>query len=354
MAGCYGTPTGPFLPRGRFRGLLAEPPLTGAARVLALRIVRGRDRARSSRPLSAPNRSVTLIQTVEAMQAEADAARAAGRTLALVPTMGALHEGHLALVAGAARRADHVTVSIFVNPTQFGPGEDYDAYPRTLDADLAALDAVGGVDAVFAPSAEAMYPLGLPPLTSVHVGELGRHLCGASRPGHFDGVTLVVSKLFLACRPHLAVFGQKDAQQLAIVRRMERDLGFGVEIVGHPIVREADGLARSSRNRYLSPEERAQATVLSRALFAAGHAAGQGERDADALRARLRGEIERVPLAEVDYAEVVDADRLQPVETLVEGGPSGGRYLAAVAVRFGGTRLIDNLTLHVGDSGRGD
>jgi len=299
---------------------------------------------------------VQTLHTVAEMQAEADRARCAGRRLALVPTMGALHEGHLALVREARQRVGpegHVTVSVFVNPTQFAPGEDYERYPRTLDADRAALaelvseDGAGGADAVFAPSAEEMYPFGLPPLTTVRVAEMGRYLCGASRPGHFEGVTSVVTKLFLACRPDVAVFGQKDAQQLAILRRMTRELGFGIEIVGHPIVREKDGLALSSRNRYLSPEERRQAVVLSRALFAAGHAAGQGERSADALRQLMREQIALAPLAEVDYVEVVDADSLAPVETLEKEGPSGGRYLAALAVRFGGTRLIDNTTLRV-------
>lgn len=296
------------------------------------------------------------LHTVAEMQAEADRARCAGRRLALVPTMGALHEGHLALVREARQRVGpegHVTVSVFVNPTQFAPGEDYERYPRTLDADRAALaalaseDGSGGADAVFAPSAEEMYPFGLPPLTTVQVAEMGRYLCGASRPGHFEGVTSVVTKLFLACRPDVAVFGQKDAQQLAILRRMTRELGFGIEIVGHPIVREKDGLALSSRNRYLSPDERRQSVVLSRALFAAGHAAGQGERSADALRQLMREQIALAPLAEVDYVEVVDADSLAPVETLEKEGPSGGRYLAALAVRFGGTRLIDNATLRV-------
>ena len=283
------------------------------------------------------------------MQAAAEAARVAGRRLALVPTMGALHEGHLALVRDARRRADHVTVSVFVNPTQFGPGEDFDAYPRGLDADLAALRDAGGVDAVFAPTAEAMYPFGLPPATTVSVGTLADGLCGPHRPGHFEGVATVVAKLFLACRPHLAVFGEKDAQQLAVVRRMAAELAFGVEVAGHPVVREADGLALSSRNRYLGPEERAQAVVLHRALVAAEAAVERGERSAAALETILRAEIAAAPLARVQYAEVVDADALRPVETLAARGPSGGRYLAALAVHFGDTRLIDNTTLTVRD-----
>ncbi|GAB5534630.1 MAG: pantoate--beta-alanine ligase [Rubricoccaceae bacterium] len=290
-----------------------------------------------------------LIHTIEAMHAHADAVRTAGRRLALVPTMGALHDGHLELVKTARQLADHVTVSIFVNPTQFGPNEDYDAYPRTLDTDLAALESIGGVDAVFAPTPEAMYPFGLPPYTTVQVRDLDRHLCGATRPGHFKGVTSVVTRLFLACRPHVAVFGKKDAQQLAILRRMTAELGFGIELVGHPIVREPDGLAMSSRNRYLSSDERAQAVVLSQALRAAEDAVREGECSALELATTIRRQLETAPLARVQYAEIVDADTLQPIETLAEDSPSAGRYLAAVAVHFGDTRLIDNTTLVVGD-----
>lgn len=285
------------------------------------------------------------IDAVPAMQAAAEAARAAGRRLALVPTMGALHEGHLALVR-AARAAvgedGHVTVSIFVNPTQFGPGEDFEAYPRTLEADLAALRALGGVDVVFAPTAAAMYPLGLPPLTRVHVGQLGETLCGTHRPGHFDGVALVVAKLFLACRPHVAVFGQKDAQQLAIIRRMEAELGFGIQIAAHPVVREADGLARSSRNRYLSAAERAQAPVLYEALRAAEAAVASGERDGAALRRLMHARIAEAPAARVQYAEIVHADTMQPAQHLAPG-----EYLAALAVYLGTTRLIDNQPIRV-------
>ena len=288
------------------------------------------------------------------MQAAADAARADGRRLVLVPTMGALHDGHLALVADARHRAGadgHVTVSIFVNPTQFGPGEDFEAYPRTLDADLDALEAAGGVDAVFAPTAEAMYPFGLPPFAAVSVRDLDRHLCGASRPGHFQGVATVVTKLLLACRPHVAVFGQKDAQQLAIIRRVVSELGFGVEVAGHPIVREPDGLALSSRNRYLSAEERAQAVVISQALGAARSALEAGERSADGLRRQMRETLATAPLVRPDYVEVVDADTLEPASTLSAQSPSDGRYLVAVAAFVGGTRLIDNTTLCVGEEG---
>ena len=283
------------------------------------------------------------------MHAHADAARASGQRLGLVPTMGALHGGHLELVKAARQHADHVTVSIFVNPTQFGPGEDFDAYPRTLESDLDALASVGGVDAVFAPTPEAMYPFGLPPYTVVQVRDLDRHLCGATRPGHFEGVTSVVTRLFLACRPHLAVFGRKDAQQFAILRRMTAELGFGIDLIGHPIVREPDGLAMSSRNRYLSPEERAQAVILSQTLAQLEHVVRAGGRSVESLKAQMRRQLETAPLARVQYAEIVDADTLQPVETLAEDSSSEGRYLAAVAVYFGDTRLIDNTSLVVRD-----
>lgn len=288
------------------------------------------------------------------MQAEADAARAAGRRLALVPTMGALHVGHLALVEDARRRVGpdgHVTVSVFVNPTQFAPGEDFEAYPRTLSADVAALAALvgGAVDTVFAPTAPEMYPFGLPPFATVRVRDLDRHLCGAFRPGHFEGVATVVAKLFLACRPHVAVFGQKDAQQLAILRRMAAEMHFGLDVVGHPIVREADGLALSSRNRYLSASERAEAVGIARAVQAAEAAVRAGERSAAAVEAAMTDEIARAPGVRLQYAQVVNADTLQPVETLAKDGPSAGRYLAAVAAFVGTTRLIDNATLAVGD-----
>ncbi len=280
-----------------------------------------------------------ILYTVAAMQAEAEFVRCAGHTLALVPTMGALHRGHLALVEEARRRADHVIVSIFVNPTQFGPGEDFDAYPRTLDADLDLLRSAGGVDAVFAPAVGAMYDEHA--ATTVAVAGMGEHLCGAFRPGHFDGVTTIVTKLFLACRPHLAVFGKKDAQQFLILRRMTRDLGFGIEIVGVETVREADGLALSSRNRYLGEEARKQAVVLSQALSAVRRQVEAGERQAAALVDTMRGKIAAAPLARLQYAEVVDSETLQPVETLRPGREA----LAAVAVYFGDARLIDNTFL---------
>ena len=279
------------------------------------------------------------IHTVEAMQAEAEAQRRAGRRLALVPTMGALHAGHLALVDAAKREADHVTVSVFVNPTQFGAGEDFEQYPRTLEADVQALEQEGGVDAVFAPTVRALYPEGPEQLrTWVEVQELGRHLCGRHRPGHFRGVTTVVSKLFLACRPHVAVFGRKDAQQFIILRRMVRDLNMGIDLVGVPTVREADGLALSSRNRYLSEDERRQAVVLFEAVQEAGRRVQKGEQRVARLVETMLRTLAQAPDARVQYAEVVETKTLQPVERIAPGQ----EVLAAVAVFFGETRLIDN------------
>jgi pantoate--beta-alanine ligase len=282
-----------------------------------------------------------LIRTVSDMQAVAEKARCAGRRLVLVPTMGALHAGHLALVEEARRQGDHVTVSIFVNPTQFGPGEDYERYPRTPEPDLDALLEIGGVDCVFTPAVDDIYPAGA--VSVVHVLGLDAHLCGPHRPGHFQGVATVVARLFTACRPHVAVFGKKDIQQLVIIRRMARDLGFGIEVVGIETVREQDGLAMSSRNRYLSREAREQAVALSTALFAARDAVAAGERDGRALEALIRRTIEEAPLAGLQYAEVVDAETLQPADRLRKGH----RVIAAVAARFDGARLIDNVEIEV-------
>jgi pantoate--beta-alanine ligase len=265
-----------------------------------------------------------------------EAERSAGRRVALVPTMGALHEGHLSLVRIARQRADSVVVSIFVNPTQFGPGEDFDQYPRDLDSD-AGLLAEEGVDVVFAPSAADMYPQG--DATRVRVERLTEGLCGRSRPGHFEGVTTVVARLFNAVRPHVAVFGEKDYQQLAAIRRMARDLLFDVEVVGGPTVREADGLAMSSRNAYLAPAARLQATALQDALGEARRRVASGETDARSLLEAVRRRIAKEPLAELDYAELRDADSLESVDRV------GRRSVLALAVRFEGARLIDNTVL---------
>jgi len=249
-------------------------------------------------------------------------------SIGLVPTMGALHRGHLSLVERARAENDRVIVSVFVNPLQFGPGEDFERYPRDLQGDLTKLEAAGA-DAVYTPSVQAMYPPSA--TTRVLVGEVAEPLEGKSRPGHFEGVATVVLKLFEACRPDRAYFGQKDAQQAAVVTRMARDLDTGVEIVVSPTVREPDGLALSSRNAYLSAAERRAALVLSRALEAANQAWAGGERDPARLRAVLHEVLAAEPLAAVDYAEVVDPATFRP-----------GVPLAVMAVRVGGTRLIDN------------
>ncbi len=288
-----------------------------------------------------------LIRTVDAMQAHADAARADGQTLALVPTLGALHEGHLALIRTALEEADHVTVSVFVNPTQFGPDEDYDAYPRDLEGDREKLEALD-VDAMFAPPVEEMYPYvndeALPgPLAWVSVERLDEHLCGAYREGHFRGVTTVVTKLFNACKPDIGVFGKKDAQQYVILQRMVEDLLFDIEIIGVDTVREPDGLAQSSRNDYLDPDEREQATVLYEAVTAAEEAIDGGEQEAQAVVRAMENKLAAAPDANVQYAEVVDAYTLQPAEHLAPGQ----EILAAVAVFFGDTRLIDNTFVQV-------
>ncbi len=262
------------------------------------------------------------------------AVRAGGRRVALVPTMGALHEGHLALVRAAAARADAVLASIFVNPLQFGAGEDLDRYPRTPEADLAAL-AAEGVELVFAPPAEEMYPGG-PPAVTVDPGPLGGLLEGASRPGHFAGVLTVVTKLFGLLRPDVAVFGEKDYQQLVLIRRAAADLELGVEVVGVPTVREPDGLALSSRNRYLSEVDRARALSLSRALRA-GAAAGRA--GAGAVLAAATAELADPGLA-VDYLALRGTD--------LGAAPDAGPARLLVAARVGGTRLIDNVPLVLG------
>lgn len=274
-----------------------------------------------------------LIETVEAMKAQVAAWKAEGLTIGLVPTMGSLHAGHESLMDAARAACDKVVVSVFVNPLQFGPDEDYEAYPRNIERDGAICEA-HGADAVFHPSPEEMY---LPAHNTYVVMEtLTDALCGASRPGHFRGVCTVVTKLFNIVQPDRAFFGQKDAQQLAIIRRMVADLNMNVTVVGCPIVREDDGLAKSSRNAYLSPEERAAALVLSRAIFAGKAAVEAGERDAAAVKALMTEIIEAEPLARIDYIEVVDGLTMQPVQAI------GSSALIAMAVYIGSTRLIDN------------
>ena len=272
-----------------------------------------------------------IIKTPEAMRAWSFAQRGAGKSIGFVPTMGALHAGHASLMRGAVEQDEVSVLSIFVNPTQFAPHEDLDKYPRTFDADCQMAQEIG-MEAVYAPVASTMYPQGYH--TYVNVEYLTETLCGASRPVFFRGVATVVTKLFCAVLPHHAYFGQKDAQQCAVVRRMARDLDLGVEIVEMPIIREPDGLAMSSRNAYLSPDERQRALCLSRSLFAAHEQLVAGEQKASHLIAQVRKGMESV---DIDYVELVDAETFHPVTSVQ------GTVVLAVAARVGTTRLIDNI-----------
>ncbi len=276
-----------------------------------------------------------IVTTPSEMQACAREIHARGETIACVPTMGYLHEGHLSLVDRARREADRVVLTLFVNPIQFGPGEDYEIYPRDAARDTALCEA-RGVDVLFMPSVKDMYA----PDASVRVDEssLSKHLCGKVRPGHFNGVCTVVTKLFNATMADVAIFGQKDAQQVAVIRRMVRDLNAPIRIVASPIVREADGLAMSSRNTRLSSEERRNALGLSRGLRKAVEAYKGGETSADAIRALMKAEMEAAGLR-VDYASAVDGETLENVAVLKPG------VLLAVAAYSGATRLIDNAVL---------
>src|SRR5271166_917800 len=277
-----------------------------------------------------------ICKTIDEMRAACQAARSSGQRLGFVPTMGALHEGHLSLVRAARASCDVVAASVFVNPKQFGPNEDLAKYPRDFDRDRDLL-AKEGVQLLFAPSVEEMYPAGA--VTWVTVEELSSKLDGSSRPGHFRGVTTIVAKLFHIVEPDAAFFGQKDAAQLAIVRRMVRDLNFPVEIVAVPTVREADGLAMSSRNAYLDPAQRQQALVLHRALLRVKKSWEAGERDAAKLAAAGREEVAEEQSVRLDYFEIVDPDTLDPVDHAANGA------LVAVAAYVGATRLLDNILL---------
>ena len=283
---------------------------------------------------------MNVIREIHLMRRQADALRAAGKHIALVPTMGALHAGHRALIREACARADAVVVSVFVNPAQFGPSEDLARYPRNLDQDV-AFSSAAGASVVFAPAAAAMYPPGFQ--TYVTVERLALPLEGAARPGHFRGVATVVAKLLNITRPGTAIFGQKDAQQAAVIRRMVADMDCGVEIVVVPTVREEDGLALSSRNAYLTPAERAQAPVLYRSLRHAGEMVKRGERSGAALAEAVISEISRGSSAAVEYVAVNDPETLEALSTLAPGG----RVLLSLAARFGTTRLIDNILLDV-------
>lgn len=280
-----------------------------------------------------------IIDTIEDLRRLVLETRRSGRTIGFVPTMGYLHQGHLSLMQQARQENDLVIASVFVNPTQFGPNEDFDAYPRNPEQDRTLMASVP-VDAAFFPAVSELYPEGY--ATSVEVeGSLTSGLCGASRPGHFRGVATVVLKLFNLVQPDRAYFGMKDAQQVAVIRRMVRDLHVPVAVVACPIVREPDGLAMSSRNVYLSPEERQDALVLSRSLKAAAALVQEGERQAAAVIRQMQALIEAAPSARVDYISLTDAHSLEPVSTLQ------GTVLAALAVRIGKTRLIDNAILEI-------
>jgi pantoate--beta-alanine ligase len=279
---------------------------------------------------------MNVIATINEMQSTARSLKQQGKSIAFVPTMGFLHEGHASLLREGRTRADILVLSLFVNPIQFGKNEDLDRYPRDLERDL-TVAADCGVDIVFTPSAGEMYPDGFQ--TSITVSNVSRPLCGASRPGHFDGVSTVVTKLFNIVMPDLALFGRKDYQQLAVIRRMVADLSLPVTIVGMPIVRESDGLAMSSRNAYLKPEERRSALALSSSIAAVRAAYVAGECSVEALLGTARDVISREPLLKVDYLEFCNEVTLQPVSE------AAGDTLFALAVFAGTTRLIDNTVL---------
>ena len=277
-----------------------------------------------------------VIEPISDMRQWSERQRRGRQRIVLVPTMGFLHEGHLGLVREARWRGDLVVASIFVNPAQFAPGEDFATYPRDFERDRGMLE-VEGVDVLFHPSLAEIYPAGSQ--TVVDVEKLSLPLCGSVRPGHFRGVATVVAKLFNIVRPHLAIFGEKDYQQLQVIRRMVRDLGMDVEIVGHPIVREADGLAMSSRNAYLTPAERQAALCLSRALCKAERLVRRGEVTAAKIVERVRAELDNEPLAAVEYVKLCDVETLDEVDKIREPA------LLALAVRIGKARLIDNRVL---------
>jgi pantoate--beta-alanine ligase len=280
--------------------------------------------------------SMKILERVEEMRYWSDAQRRQGRRIAFVPTMGFLHDGHLALVREAKKLGDRLVVSIFVNPSQFAPHEDFAAYPRDFERDRELLEKES-VDVIFYPAVAEMYPTGY--RTRIEVEDLSARLCGAFRPGHFQGVATVVAKLFNIVQPQIAVFGCKDYQQLQVIRRLAKDLSLAVDIVGHPTVREPDGLAMSSRNAYLNPAERRAALCLSRSLRRAECLVKSGERSAAAILERVRREVAAEPLARLEYASLSDPESLVEIEEL------GERAVLALAVWIGKARLIDNLML---------
>lgn len=287
-------------------------------------------------PVQQTGSQMNVYSTIEACRSAVRKGQQDGAVVGLVPTMGALHEGHLSLVQAAKSQCDLVFVTIFVNPTQFGPKEDFQAYPRPMEDDLAKCCRFG-VDAVFTPSIEEMY--GHDAVTSVHVRRLTEGLCGPFRPGHFDGVATVVAKLFHIAPADMAFFGEKDYQQLMVIRRMVRDLNFPIEIVGCPTVREPDGLAMSSRNAYLSPAERTQALAISRALFDARKTVSAGNKDAKCIISTAQNFLIQNGITSIDYVEVVDAQSIEPLDLVNRPARM------CIAVRIGRTRLIDNIAV---------
>ena len=279
-------------------------------------------------------KNMLIAETIADVRAQVREWKAAGLTVGLVPTMGYLHEGHTSLVDAAVSQCDKVVASVFVNPTQFGPGEDLEAYPRDFDRDCGLLEE-HGCSMAFHPSVEEMYAPDAATYVEI-LDDMPKQLCGKTRPIHFRGVCTVVSKLFNIVTPDKAFFGQKDAQQLVVIRRMVRDMSYGIEIVGCPIIREEDGLAKSSRNTYLNAEERQAALVLSKSIALAKQMVADGKNGAEDVLAEMRALIEAEPLAKIDYVSAVDGYTLQPVETIVPG------TLVAMAVYIGKTRLIDN------------
>jgi pantoate--beta-alanine ligase len=284
------------------------------------------------------NNILEIIETVDKMHARSEGIRLSGKKIGLFPTLGFLHEGHLELIRQVKKRSDFVVMSLFVNPIQFGPNEDFEKYPRDTEGDLKKAKGEG-VDMAFMPSVQEMYPHGFQSV--VRVDNITKYLCGKSRPGHFEGVTTVVAKLFNIIKPHIAVFGQKDFQQLAVIRRMVKDLDMDIEIVGVPTFREPDGLAMSSRNKYLNQEERKSALSLKKAMDMAIKMAEQGERESKKIIASISELILSFPFTNIDYINICDPDTLEDISLLKE------KSLLAMAVRVGSTRLIDNCLINI-------
>jgi pantoate--beta-alanine ligase len=280
-----------------------------------------------------------IIRTVKEMHSYSESFRKAGKTLSLVPTMGFLHEGHLSLMREAKKKSDVLVVSVFVNPIQFGPGEDYDAYPRNFERDREMVEAIG-CDCIYAPKVSEMYPDGYQ--TSVQVDKVIKNLCGTTRPAHFNGVTTVVAKLFNAVKPHLSIFGEKDFQQLIVIKRMVFDLNMDIDVIGMPIVREEDGLAMSSRNKYLTPDERMAALCLSQSLFEAKKMFEAGERSAEVLIDHVKNIICSKGTGKIDYIKICDVVNLEDCFFIEKDS------VMALAVYFNKARLIDNIVLTTG------